>query len=250
MKGFSWKTNKNKLLGLITLLVLWQVIAIGINKEIYLPKLQNVFIELLEIIKERDFYYNVLCSLLRTSISFILALLLAIILGILVKVYPFFKDFLVAFNAIGKTIPTMVLVVLALIWFDKNMVPYVVGFLIVFPILYEGIVSALNSVDNGILDMCKIYNVSLVTKIKKIYFNVIMNYVAEIFMSSFSLTFKVVIAGEVHGRPEYGIGSAIQYAKVNFEITEVYSWIVLIAIVSIIFEYLNKLLLRKMRKWE
>ena len=85
MKEFSWKTKRNKLLGLITLLVLWQVIAIVINKEIYLPKLQNVFIELLDIIKQRDFYYNILCSLLRTSVSFILALVLAIILGTVKK---------------------------------------------------------------------------------------------------------------------------------------------------------------------
>lgn len=250
MKEFSWKTKRNKLIGLITFLVLWQAIAIVINKEIYLPKLQNVIEGLLNIIKEKEFYYNILFSLLRTSMSYILALILAIILGILVNVYPFFKDFLVSFNAIGKTIPTMVLVVLALIWFDKNMVPYVVGFLIVFPILYEGVLSALNSVSNDILDMCKVYNVSLKTKIRKIYFNVIMNYVVETFMSCFSLTFKVVIAGEVHGRPDYGIGAAIQNAKINFEITEVYSWIVLIAIVSVCLEYFNKMLLMKIRKWE
>lgn len=89
-----------------------------------------------------------------------------------------------------------------------------------------------------------------ITKGKKIYLPVIIIYLAETFISDFSLAFKVVIAGEVHGQPTFGIGSAIQRAKINFEISKVFGWIVLIAIVSIILEAINKVIIRKIKKWD
>lgn len=240
MKEFSWKSKINILIGLLFFLCLWQISAIIIDKEIYLPKLQSVFYSIIEIVKDKDFIKNVSSSMGRSLISFFSALILAIILSILAFCSNFFRDFIKPFNAIGKTIPTMVLVVLALIWFDKDKAPYVVGFAIVYPILFEGIFSELNNVDKKLIEMCSIYNVSMKNKILKIYFPVLIRYLIDIFMSSFSLAFKVVIAGEVHGQPDFGIGAAIQRDKVNFEITNIFAWIVLIALFSIIFELINK----------
>lgn len=240
MKEFSWKSKLNVLIGLIFFLIIWQSAACIIDKEIYLPKLQNVFYSILEIIRDKDFIKNVSSSMGRSLISFFSALILAIILSILALVSNFFRDFIKPFNAIGKTIPTMVLVVLALIWFDKDKAPYVVGFAIVYPLLFEGIYAELSNVDHKIIEMCSIYNVSMKNKILKIYFPILLRYLIDIFMSSFSLAFKVVIAGEVHGQPQYGIGAAIQNDKVNFEITNIFAWIVLIALFSVVFELINK----------
>ena len=55
----------------------------------------------------------------------------------------------------------MVLVVLSLVWFDKDKTPYLVGILIVFPIFYEGIIGNLLNVDYKIIQMCKIYNIKI-----------------------------------------------------------------------------------------
>lgn len=45
-----------------------------------------------------------------------------------------------------------------------------------------------------------------------------------ILISTFSLAFKVVIAGEVHGQPKYGIGAAVQIEKVNFNTVKIFAW--------------------------
>ena len=144
----------------------------------------------------------------------------------------------------------MVLVVLALVWFDKDKAPFVVGFAIVFPILYEGVMSALNNVDKNIMEMCKIYNVSTKEKIKKIYYPAIKFYTTGIFVSTFSLAFKVVVAGEVHGQPKYGVGAAIQLEKMNFNITAIFAWIILIALMSIVLDKVNKIILKRSNRWK
>ncbi|MGG7177159.1 ABC transporter permease [Clostridium paraputrificum] len=250
MKEFSWKNKRQSIVAILVLLVLWEIIAIKINNDIYLPRIEEVLLSMGEIFKDSNFLNNILSSLYRTVISFIGALLLAVILGVLSLMYPFFNNFLKPLNAIGKTIPTMVLVVLALIWFDKDKAPLVVGFAIVFPILYDGILSSLNGIDKKTIDMCSIYKVSTIQKVKKIYIPIIVFYIMNILISTFSLAFKVVVAGEVHGQPKYGIGSAIQIEKMNFNTTAIFGWILIIAIISVIFEWMNRLLLKKVYRWK
>ncbi|NRZ61271.1 ABC-type nitrate/sulfonate/bicarbonate transport system permease component [Clostridium beijerinckii] len=71
----------------------------------------------------------------------------------------------------------------------------------------------------------------------------------SIFVSTFSLTFKVVIAGEVYGQPKFGIGSQIQVEKVNFNTPGIFAWIVIIVSVSLVLEFLNKLLRKRTYRW-
>ena len=69
-------------------------------------------------------------------------------------------------------------------------------------------------------------------------------------MSTFSLAFKVVIAGEVHGQPKYGIGSAIQLEKMNFNTNAIFAWIIIISIISIVFEKINKMISKRVYRWK
>ena len=250
MNKYLWKDKKYEIISVFVLLIIWEAAAIKINNEIYIPRIEEVLKSILTIIQGQNFKWNLLSSIYRTVISFMSAYILAVVLGVLSLMYPIFKSFFKPINSVGKTIPTMVLVVLALVWFDKDKAPFVVGFAIVFPILYEGVMSALNNVDKNIMEMCKIYNVSTKEKIKKIYYPAIKFYTTGIFVSTFSLAFKVVVAGEVHGQPKYGVGAAIQLEKMNFNITAIFAWIILIALMSIVLDKVNKIILKRSNRWK
>ena len=120
MKEFSWKNNRQIIIACIVILVVWEIIAIKINNDIYLPRIEKVLVSMSEIIRNESFLYNIISSFYRTLISFIFALISSIVLGVLSYMYPFFMNFLKPINSVVKTIPTMVLVVLGLIWFDKK----------------------------------------------------------------------------------------------------------------------------------
>lgn len=249
MMKYSWKSKLYTLLSCVFFIGLWQSIAIIINNDIYIPRIQQVIEAINLIFKEQNFMKIILNSFYRTMLSYILALIFSMILGVLGVVYPFFHYLMQPINSFGKTIPTLVLVVLSLVWFDKDKTPFVVGVAITFPILYEGIRNSLMQIDKKIIDMTKIYEVSLKDKIKKIYLPVMKFYFMSIFVSTFSLTFKVVIAGEVHGQPKFGIGSQIQLEKVNFNTSGIFAWIVIIVIISLVLEIINKLFKEKIYRW-
>ncbi|WP_252243007.1 MULTISPECIES: ABC transporter permease subunit [unclassified Clostridium] len=250
MKEYTWKNRVCILASCLFFLIVWQVLAVIINNDIYLPNIQQVITEMIKIISKNDFNLIFISSVYRSVLCYILAIILAIILGVLTFMYPFFEFLLAPINSFAKTIPTMVLVVLVLVWFNKDKAPFIVGFAITFPILYEGIVGSLNSIDKKIIDMMDIYEISLIEKIKKIYAPIIKFHLASIVVSTFSLAFKVVIAGEVHGQPRYGIGSAIQLEKVNFNTSGIFAWIVLIAILSLAFEFINNLFKTRIYRWK
>lgn len=250
MSQYSWKNKLYTLLSCLFFICLWQVTAIIINNDIYLPKIEQVIRATEEILLDTNFYKVILSSFYRTVLSYLLALGLAIILGVLSIVYSFFRYLMIPLSSFAKTIPTMVLVVLALVWFDKDKAPFIVGFAIIFPIIYEGIGNSLRQIDKKIIDMTKIYEVSLIEKVKKIYLPIIKFYIMSIFVSTFSLTFKVVIAGEVHGQPKFGIGSQIQLEKVNFNVPGIFAWIFIIVLISFVFELINKLLNKNIYRWQ
>lgn len=250
MREYTWKSKKDKIYSIIIFLAIWQGLALLINNEIYLPKVMVVLRESLNIIKDSLFFVTVGATLYRTLISFVLAITLATSLGLLSVIFPKTKIILEPFNAIGKTIPTLVLVVLALIWFNKDVAPYIVGFAIAFPIIYEGVINSVLGIDKEIIEMAKIYEVSESVKVKKIYIPTIKNYLIGILVSTFSLVFKVVVAGEVHGQPKFGIGSAVQLEKINFNTPGIFAWILIIALLSIVFEWVNKILKRRINKWK
>ncbi|MDR0880587.1 MAG: ABC transporter permease subunit [Clostridioides sp.] len=249
MKESSWKNRSQVFISTILLVVLWEVVARIIDNSIYLPTIESVLKNLWVTVTGKDFFINIYYSMYRTTVSYMIALFFALIFGILASLKPLIKNMLAPINALATSIPTMILVVLAIIWFDKNNAPYIVGIFIVFPLLYDSVTSAMSGVDKDIIEMSKIYKVDRGEIIKKIYIPSIKFQILGVFMSSYSLGFKVVIAGEVFGQPKYGIGTVIQYEKMNFNTDAIFGWIVIIAVILFSFEGIQNLFRMKLFKW-
>lgn len=234
----------------IMFLFIWQIVAVLINNEIYLPTLGQVFNSINEIINSKRFCIDIFSSVGRCIFSFLFALITALILGILSYANKMFRNLLKPINALAQSIPTMVLVVLTLIWFDKDDTPFIVGFAIVFPILYESVLGSITGIDKKILEMAELYNIELKYKILKIYLPNIKFQLASILGSTFSLALKVVIAGEVHGQPTYGMGTMIQLEKINFNTSGIFGWIIIIILISLMLNICQKIILRRVFIWK
>ncbi len=258
MSQFITSKNQNKIqdkdkiqvaFSCVILLFLWEIVAIGINNDTYLPRLSQVLISIKEIILEPRFGLDVLSTLLRCLVSFFMALIVAFSLGIISYSFKSFKNFLTPIISLARSIPNMILIVLTLIWFNKESAPYIVVFIMVFPVLYDCVVGAMNNIDKGILEMSKLYKISRKDKVMKIYLPSIKFSLISILSSTISLGFKIVIAGEIYGQPLYGVGSMIQSEKVNFNTTAIFAWIIIIVVISYLLDFIEKLLSRRAFVW-
>lgn len=256
MKGFILLKNKliksDKLevaLSCVILLFLWEVLANIINNDIYIPTIGQTISSLIEILKNNRFYLDISFSIIRSIISFVGAVLVALFLGIISYTNRIFRNFLYPINSIIQSVPTMILIVLAMIWFNKNNAPFIVGFAIVFPILYDSVLSSLVSIDKNILEMATLYKISLKDKITKIYLPSIKFKLVPIIISTYSLVFKVVIAGEVYGQPNFGMGTMIQLEKVNFNTPGIFAWLIIIILILNLLNKLQDIISRRTLIW-
>ncbi|ADL53812.1 ABC transporter permease [Clostridium cellulovorans] len=250
MKKYIWtKNNKEKLIAIIVFLSVWEVASLIIDNEIYLPSLRIVAIDFLKIIEDKDFGITLYSTLYRTVVSFWLALAIAVIFGGLALMNMSIRNLLVPLNAIAKSMPTMILVVLSLIWVDKDNAPLVVGVAIALPIVYDTILSSIERIDKNIVEMLNVYRVNRLEKFKHIYLPTVAYSLVGILSSTISLILKVVIAGEVHGQPRYGIGAMVQIEKVNFNTPAIFSWILIIALIGLIFQGVETLISKLLFRW-
>jgi NitT/TauT family transport system permease protein len=256
MKGFILLKNKFKkneievALSCVVLLFLWQIIAIKINNDIYLPTINQTLESLHEILSQKRFYLDIIFSTGRSIISFIVALTFATVIGILAYISTIIRNFFKPLNTLANSIPMMIVILLALIWFDKNNAPFIVGFMITFPILYENILGSMIELDKSLIEMANVYKVSLKDKIIKIYFPAIKFRLTPIIASTISLALKVVIAGEVYGQPSYGIGTMIQVEKINFNTSGIFAWLIIIILISVFISIIQNKISRSTFTWK
>ena len=107
-------TNKIQVaLSCVILLFLWEAVALKINNDIYLPTLEQVCLSMKEIIFEERFILNVFSTISRCILSFLIALVVSFILGIISYTSNIFRNFLMPMTSLARSIPNMVLIVLS-----------------------------------------------------------------------------------------------------------------------------------------
>lgn len=250
MKDYTWKNKKYIIISAIVLIMIWALASKKINNEVIIPSISSTLISLINIIEGKEFTNIVGATLIRSLTSFILSLIFAVILGVASSFSKAIYNFMIPILSFLKSVPTMGIIILALIWLSSDNAPILIGFIIVFPILYESVLSGILNVDAKILDMARLYKVKGRTIVKDIYIPSILMGLNGVINSALGLNFKVVIAGEVLGQPKYSIGSSLQLEKMYLDTPGVFAWIIIIVFISIIFDAIIKLLYKKTYRWK
>ena len=236
MTHFSLKNKKYLAIAIIIYIILWQILAHIIDNNILFPNVKDIGKSLAKIMAGGNFIYLISTSLLRS----IKALMLSIIMAVILSIGSYFSKFI--YNVIHpilafiKSVPTMAFIVLLLIWVSKDYAPIIIGIIISLPIFYDVILNSLLNIDNDILEMCQVYDISAKDKIVKIIFPLIVGEIIKVLSSTTSLTFKVVISAEVYSQPKYGIGASIQFEKINLNTSGIIAWMIIILAITYIFE--------------
>lgn len=251
MKGST--IIKNKILGLWPLLVLafiWKLFSLKIGMDIILPSPEKVFMNLVEIIKDELFLKTIFASLSRGikgfSISFVIALLIAVLAGISKNV----RDFMQPIIIILRATPLLAVILLALIWFPKEVVAIFVCFHVVFPIIYTNVLEGMKNIDEQLLEMADLFQISLKRKILEIYLPGIMPYMIAGISTALGMTWKAVISAEVLSQPMFGIGTNIEVAKSYLETPMVFAWTSIAIFMSFFSESILRNLQNKLIKWK
>lgn len=245
MTQYSLKNKKYLIISIFTLISVWQIVAVIIDNGLLLPSFFTVLSDIYKIVLTDNFIILILSSILRCIESFILSLIMAIILAIISYFNKCIYNFLYIIIVFLKSIPTMAFIVLVLIWTSKDFAPIIIGVVISFPIFYDVVLNSLLDIDKNLLQMFRIYRIETIDKIITLIIPVISIAIKKVINSTLSLIFKVVISGEVYAQPEYGIGSIIQFEKMQLNTSRIIAWMIIITVIVCFFDFIIDKVSRK-----
>ncbi len=231
------------LVSICLLIAVWEIFAAAVNIELIIPDVKTTFSHLFALFGQKTFYKAVGNTLLRSIISFALAAVFAMALSLLSLIDPI-KKLLSPIIKVMRSIPTMSIILLTVIWLKPSTSPILITFLIIFPIMYSGFFSAITGVDKELIEMSKTYKVPIKNRIFQLYLPQIMPSALDNMQSSISFTVKVIISAEVIAQTRNSMGIMMQLARGYLETAELLAW----TLAAIALSYLSELVVYGIKK--
>jgi len=230
-------------IGLI--LAFWQVLTLFVSP-IIVPSIPSVIEALIDILTTHNLLNMIVITFVRLVIGLSIGIVLGCILGILMGHYQSIYYLLNPIISLFQTLPPVIWVVLALVWFGFNSLPAIfIITLTSLPIITYSIVEAVHNIDSKLIEMSQIYQFSKEKRLK----NIVIPSILPFFKSGLKLVigtgWKIAVMAEVLTTTD-GIGGMIRSARLNVQTQYVIAWAIIIVLLYHLSELIiNQLLFRK-----
>ena len=224
------------IIGLVLFILVWYIAAAAVGISILLPTPIETLKEFFLLFGSSKFYLAIGSTLLRTIVGFLIAFILAAIFAFFSSRSRFVKNLFYPFSVILRVLPTISVILLVMIWFRSSVAPYVITFLIIFPILYKTILDAIEGVDSKLLEMAESYRFSAKKKLYYIYIPQMMPSLLTGASITLSFSVKLTIAAEVLCYTKDCIGKNLQEASAYIETASLLAWTLVAVILGFLLE--------------
>ncbi len=240
MKTSTIPDNSKKILikagAVILWLLLWQLLSMLIGSAFLFPAPLTVFKRLGTLCTEKSFAEACLMSLFRISAGCIAGIVCGTFLGVVTSFSKILYEFFSPMLTVIKTTPVASFIILLLVWVKRDGITVIVSALLVTPILWANVSSALAGTDKQKLEMAKVFGISKSKKLKYIYIPSVMPSFAAGCKTAVGFSWKAGISAEVIANPAAAIGTNLYRAKLNLEYTDLFAWTLAVIILSLIVE--------------
>lgn len=227
-------------------LLVWQFCSNKIASHILFASPLQVFKVLVRFVRSADFWEAILFSTQRIAGGFFLALLCGIVLAVFSSVSRLFRLLLTPLIRLMKAVPVVSFVILALLWIKSVNLSILISYVMVLPVIYTNVLQGIDNADKKLLEMASVFRMSFLNKVRYIYIPSILPALVSACSVSLGFCWKSGIAAEVIGLPTGSIGEKLYEAKLYLMTGELFAWTAVIVLVSVVFEKLVMLLIRKL----
>lgn len=223
--------------GAALFVTVWWIAAIVYDKELIFPTPTDALREMGDILGESWFWRSFFLSLLRSFIGFACACALALICAFAGKAVPAVKSMLAPIIGILRSLPTMSVILLFVLWAGGELTPVLVAGLVIFPVLYSGIDAALSSVPRELEETARLYSGSAAYRFFKLYLPMSAPAFLHVAGGAASLTLKLTVAAEVLAQTRDSLGLIMQQTRIYFQIGRLMAITVIVVLASLIIEF-------------
>ena len=225
---------------IIFIFLVWYIVYEVVSHPLLVPSLPTVFKTMIDMFTQKQYMISFLYSFIRLLISITASSLLGIFLGLLSARYLTLETWIKPYVTILKTIPIISIIIILYILFGYAYAPFIIVFLMVFPLFYQATYHGVTDIEQSYLDVYHLETDDLKLGIKHVYLPFIKSHIMLAFYQSFGLGFKVLVTSEFITQTKNSIGNLLYQAKTNLRYDLVFAITILMILITIAFEFILK----------
>ncbi len=185
----------------------------------------------------RSAYFHIGITLARITTAFAASMLAGIGIGLTMGLNELVERALLVVIPLMLTIPTILMVFLAVMWFGFGEAGGLVAVMaVVTPYVAVNIFEGTRNMDKSLIEMAVTFKARKPLLIRKVYLPQLMPYIFSAFRYAFGVTWKIVALAETFGL-KFGIGYMFFFWFGQFNMTQVLAWIIMFVVLMLILEH-------------
>jgi NitT/TauT family transport system permease protein len=245
-----WRFPVAATLSIVGGLALWQLVcAIHLVDPLFLPSLTSTLQRLQKDFAQGGLWGDIGASAVPFAVGVALSVVIGCVFGVLMGLSRIadkvFTPWVLAFNAIPRIAFVPMFLVLFGLGFSKNVA--VVTMSASFPMILN-MRSAVKNVDTELIEMTRSFHASRLLTLRRLIFPSTLPF----FVAGFRIAIALGLIGEVVAEffsSNAGVGYRLNIASQTYDITEVYSMIIVLAVFGIGLAQLGHFLERRIDRW-
>ncbi len=220
MKNFIKKRKLNiicSVSAVLVMLAVWIIAYFAVKNDYLIPSFTDTLKSFKNLFADGEFWLSFFNTFGRTLLAFVFSFLLAALLAVPSVLSKTFFAFIKPVAAFLRTLPTLAVVLIFLMWTNPVIAPVAVTVLILFPMIYAQITAAAEGVDEGLLEMARVYGLRKRERLFKIYLPLVSPNILAQTGANLSLGLKIMISSEVLANTYNSLGGLMQTAKLYAE---------------------------------
>lgn len=247
------KYRWNYLFSVLAVAVMWGVWVaayFAVGNEYVVPSFTETMRELGALFASGTFWKSFGGTLWRTVAGWLLAFAFAVLFAAAGVASKKFRSFFAPFVSVFRTLPTMAITLMLLIWSTPLVAPVIVTFLMLFPVTYAQLMAAYGEIDPQLFEMARVYGVPRREVLCKIAVPGMLPAVFSQAGPNLSLSLKVTISAEVLVSTFRSLGGMMHEAANYLQVAEMFALTILALLVGGLFEFALHFLTRITARWK
>jgi len=133
---------------------------------------------------------------------------------------------------LARAVPTMSVILIAVIWLGSKKSPILVSALVILPMMFSAFYQAMISRDKNLEEMSKAFEVPRSHRLLYFYIPAIAENMFSQVISCLSLSVKLIIAAEVFSQTKASMGLAMNIKSANLQMDGLLAWTIVAIVLS------------------
>ncbi len=237
------------LLALLALWLGWTIAYYAIQNEYLLPSFPETMIAAGKLLVDGAFWTAFCNTFLRTLWAFALSFVVGAGLALLADARKEVRAFLAPVISVLRTMPTMAVILVLLLWTSPAVAPVIVSLLVLMPAVYAAALAALDDVEARYGRLSLAYGVSAGRKLLLMKIPLSAPSLLKQSGAILSMGLKITISAEVLSNTYRSLGGLMQEAKMFVEMPRLLALTVLAVVLGFLLEGICALAVKLLVRW-